>query len=292
MAIVKGDLIAFNNVETTDAVFGAIELPYVKPVAYLPGVTYSTQYEDLVIAQGGRGSQLVVRELAKGSVKSVKANVANALDFTHEETADGIRVIPIDDVVSRSEKIYEAVEVARESKTGAAKAELVIDEIIEESQALFSGYLKESSLKSETTTPLTKSNIIATLLTEEAKLDYPARILMVNKATLNILKQTFTDGHFLANPREEVIRTGVVGTVLGYDVFVDYNADFDFVLYNPEFFNGINIFNYFGVVDARPDFVGAYAQGQLIQGGEGKLWTTGDIGSGKGIWSIRYKAGA
>ena len=35
MAITLGDLLAFNDVETTDILQGIVELPYVKPIAYV-----------------------------------------------------------------------------------------------------------------------------------------------------------------------------------------------------------------------------------------------------------------
>ena len=130
MAITLGDLLAFNDVETTDILQGIVQLPYVKPIAYVPGRTYSTEFEDITKGLGQRGSQAVIRKLGKGTVKSVKATAANALDFDHQETADDVEVIPIDDVISKSEKIYEAVDLARVSATGARKAEVVLTQAV------------------------------------------------------------------------------------------------------------------------------------------------------------------
>jgi len=70
MAITIGDLLDFNAVETTDILQGIIELPYVKPIAYVPGRTYSTEFEDIVKGLGQRGSQAIIRKLGKGTVKS------------------------------------------------------------------------------------------------------------------------------------------------------------------------------------------------------------------------------
>ena len=73
MAITRADLLIFNNVESTDLVHSpALELPYSKPLAYIPNVTYSTRHEQLVRGQGGLGSQVVIRNYIRVLLRKQK----------------------------------------------------------------------------------------------------------------------------------------------------------------------------------------------------------------------------
>jgi len=71
-----------------------------------------------------------------------------------------LKVIPIDDVISKSEKIYEAVDLARVSATGARKAEVVLTQVIEESQRLMSKYLVSSVPAVANAVALTPTNVV------------------------------------------------------------------------------------------------------------------------------------
>ena len=286
MAITIGDLLDFNDVETTDVLQGIIELPYVKPIAYVPGRTYSTEFEDIVKGLGQRGSQAIIRKLGKGTVKSAKVTAANALDFDHQETADDIEVIPIDDVISKSEKIYEAVDLARVSATGARKAEVVLTQVVEASQGLISGYLVNSVPAVAITDALTPTNIYEKILEAYGLLDETPTTMAVNKATYNLLLSLVTTGYFIANSREDAIRTGILGSILGMDVVRDDHLTVDFVIYNYNNFPVFTLMNTFDIVDALPDFKGAYALAQGIQGGGRTPLTLND----EGLWGISYKA--
>lgn len=288
MAITRENLLVFNGLESTDGIFGAVQLPYRKPLTFVPNVTYNTQIENLVLGADPRGSQIIVRKLGRGSTTTGKVTASGALKFSHAETADSTRVIPLDDFSKQSEEIFEAVDVARASKTGAQKAEVVFDNIIEDTQVFISGYLSNTATPNTATTLLDEDNIIDAIIDAEQLLDYPADILAVNKATLALLKKTFVKGYFQANAREDVVRTGIVGTVLGYDVVLDYHADYDFVLYSKDHFFAYPLFNYFGIVDARPDFNGSYAQGLTICGGGGELIANTEVGTDAGIWGIKH----
>ena len=285
MAITLGDLLAFNDVETTDVLQGIIELPYVKPIAYVPGRTYSTEFEDITKGLGQRGSQAIVRKLGKGTVKSAKVTAANALDFDHQETADDIEVIPIDDVISKSEKIYEAVELARVSATGARKAEVVLTQVVEASQGLISGYLVNSVPAVTVTDVLTPENIYEKILEAYGLLDETPTTIAVNKATYNLLLSLVTTGYFIANSREDAIRTGVLGSILGMDVVRDDHLTVDFVIYNYNNFPVFTLMNTFDIVDALPDFKGAYALAQGIQGGGRTPLNL----NAEGLWGVKYK---
>lgn len=284
MAITLGDLLAFNNVETTDILQGIVELPYVKPIAYVPGRTYSTEFEDITKGLGQRGSQAVIRKLGKGTVKSVKATAANALDFAHQETADDVEVIPIDDVLSKSEKIYEAVDLARVSATGARKAEVVLTQVVEASQGLISGYLEASVPAVANAVALTPANIYENILAAYGLLDETPTTLAVNKATYNLLLSLVTTGYFNANSREDAIRTGILGSILGMDVVRDDHLTVDFVIYNFNHFPVFTLMNTFDIVDAKPDFIGAYALAQGIQGGGRTPLALSD----EGLWGVKY----
>lgn len=285
MAITIGDLLDFNDVETTDILQGIIELPYVKPIAYVPGRTYSTEFEDIVKGLGQRGSQAIIRKLGKGTVKSVKVTAANALDFSHQETADDIEVIPIDDVISKSEKIYEAVDLARVSATGARKAEVVLTQVIEESQRLMSKYLVSSVPAVANAVALTPTNVYEKILAAYGLLDETPTTIAVNKATYNLLLSLVTTGYFIANSREDAIRTGILGNILGMDVVRDDHLTVDFVIYNFNNFPVFTLMNTFDIVDAKPDFIGAYALAQGIQGGGRTPLTLDD----EGLWGVSYK---
>lgn len=280
MAIAVNDLLAFNNVETTDILQGIVELPFLKPVAYIAGLTFSNKYEDYL--KGQRGSIVSIRKLGKGTVKKVKATAANALDFAHAETADDIEFINIDDVVSRSEKIYEAVDVARQSKTGASKAELVLLEVVEGVQENISTYLQRS-LPYVLDVGLDYRNAKNKIIDAMGKVEKP-NVLMASKEFYNTLLKLVTTGDFIANPRETAIRTGIVGHILGLNVVVDYNLTTEeFIIYDYEKFPVFVIFEEFDIVNAI-DFKGSYARAQMLSGG-GRTPTTLNT---QGLWGVKY----
>lgn len=290
MAITINDLILFNNVESTDLLQGVLQSPYYKPLAYVRGLTYVSGYETLVEGNEGRGTQVLIRDLGKGAVEKVKAGAANAFRFNHAETKDALITIPIDDVIKQSEEIFQAVEDARISRTGARKAEIVFNNIMEAVQENISGYLTNSVLTSADTTAVTSANVKQMFIDELLKLSYRPTIAMVSDATYAALLTLQTTGEFVA--RFDSIYTGFVGHFLGMDVYVDPNldADVDFVLYNHNHFNVFEMLNYFDFI-AATDFNGTYARALALMGGYGKKVDQAGAALTKatGAWGIAHK---
>lgn len=284
MAITIEDLILFNNVESTDPIVGALQLPYYKTPAYVFGQTMSNGHSTYIRGDGsGRGSQILLRELGKGNVEHVKVDTPDALKFNHKETADKLITIQLDDVIKQSEEVYEAVESARQSATGAAKAQIVTNNIIEKAQELTSGYLVEGAIASAPEV-LTAENAREVLIEERTSLDYVPDTLMVSKEFYGTLLQLTTTGDFTPNPTEHTFRTGILGTILGLNVKIDENlpANVDYVMYNHKFFSVFPVFESLDVVKATR-FTGSYVRGLLLQGGYAPKKAHGE-----GSWAIKH----
>lgn len=285
MPIVMNDLLAFNNVETTDPVVAVAQLPFFKDAPYRPNYTYSIGYDEFIRGNNGRGSQVIIRELGKGTVTKVKATASGAFDYTHANTSDTVVVVSLDDVLKQSEKIYEAVDVARQSSTGAMKAEVVLSNLIDKQQETISGYLQGAVQTASATTAITTAAALKTDLIENyAKaLDIKPTRLMVSRDTLALLLQLTTGDGFVANPSETVIRTGVVGTILGMDVIVDENLDSAvvYVMYNHNKFFVFPVLEKLSIVQAI-DFDGSYARGIMLLGGYGA-----NKAKGSGSWGVK-----
>lgn len=284
MAVTIADLIKFNNVESTDIINGLFELPYMKPAPFRAGVTYTDGYEKYINGGQGAGSQVIIRQLGGASATKIKANLATAFDYSHANTGDAIKVVPIDDVIKHSEKIYEAVEVARQSKTGASKAQLTLETVIEGSQSLISEYLQDGAILSTNLGTITKTNLKDLLIQDYALLDYVPTVLVVKKQVIAVLMQLITDGDFQANPAETVLRTGILGTILGMNVVYDpYLVDYDYVMYNHEHFSVFNALQAFSIVPAT-DFDGSYARALMLQGGDAP-----SVNHGSGSWAVKHE---
>ena len=286
MAITIGDLILFNNVESTDLIQGALQLPYFKPITYIPNQTYVSGYEQYVRGENARGTQVLLRELGKGAATHVKANTAGAFKYTHANTADTLVVIPLDDVIKQSEEIYEAVDLARVSETGARKFEIVINNIIEKSQELIGAGLLAAANVHTDTTATTATNILEQFIDIMGlELDYVPTVAVVSPKVYTELLKLTVDGSFIPAIKFDTVRTGIVGQVLGVDVFVDQNfdADIDFVLYNHNFFSVFNVLEFFDAV-AATDFNGSYARGLMLQGTYGPTRL-----KGAGAWGVVKK---
>lgn len=290
MALKRSDLLIFNNVESTDVVMGALELPFNPNYAYIPGVTYSIKHESFVQAKEGKGSQVGIRKIGKQPAQLVKATASGGLRYNPRETADEVRFIPLDDVSKDSEEIFEPVDVARQSATGAAKADQVLANVLTGTQTYFTGYLENSVVVSTENATLTKDNIVDKILILLAQLDYAPDTLMVDNPTYSVLLQLVTSKDFIQNPRETAIRTGILGTILGLNVVRDYNLNADFVLYNKDHFPGFTLFFDFDIVKAE-DFPGSKARAMVISGGGGEKYEIGDVGQAKGLWGIAYYGG-
>ena len=285
MPIVMADLLAFNNVETTDPISAVVQMPFIKRPAYLRNVSFVDGYDEYIRGGNGRGSQVLIRTLGKGTAATVKATAANAFDYTHANTADTVVVVPIDDVIKQSEKIYEAVDVARQSATGARKAEVVLNNVLDAAQATISGYLQAGAIAKTAAAIADAEALKAALINDYATaLDYAPTTLMVSRTTLALLFQLTTKDGFLAKPNEEVIRTGVLGTILGMNVIVDENlaAKTAYVMYDHTRFAAFPALEKFTIVPAI-DFDGSYARALLLLGGYAPVRAKGN-----GAWAVKH----
>lgn len=289
MAITYSDLLAFNNVESTDVLQGFAAVPYTKPVAYVYGFTMSAELEDISISSGLTGSQAIVRKLGKGNVKSVKATNAGALDFNIEQTADTIEVIPIDDVISKAEKIYGAIEAARETKTVAMKERAVLDALIEAQQELITGYLVASATNSAANTALAVNTVKNDIIDALALLDYTPNTIAVTPTVHALLLKYLTSGEYVVLAQQDGRNTPMVAQFLGMNVIVDRNlaaTTTQYVMYDADKFPVFNLFSSFRTVDGAPNFVGLISQGQLVLGG-GRA-RVANLGEGR--WAYRKLA--
>lgn len=293
MPIALAQLMVFNNVESTDPIVGAVKTPYFKDPTYVSGLTFVNGFEQHLRGQNGFGSQVLVRKLGKGTATKVKATAAGALDFSHAETADTLQTIPLDDVIKQSEKVYEFVEVARASKTGAMKAEVVVSNIGDKVQETISGYLQASAITSTNVAALAIATVKDQIVTDINKLDFKPTTMVVSLAAQTLLLQLITTGDFLSYNGFDAIKTGAIGRFLGMEVFYDPNLDakVDYVIYDHTKFGVFAQLESFDVVGAI-DFKGSYVRGMVLMGNETNLAGFTPITTGNGAWAIKHKNAA
>ncbi len=300
--ITRNDLLVFNNTESTDIIQGLLEIPFAKPPTYIPNVTFGTDFEKQILQNVGHGSQVIRRCLGRGGAKYNKATAANAFEYTHTDPEDSIVSIPLDDVISDSQIIREPVELARVTRTGAAKAEVVVNNVIAESQKRISYSLRDG-LPETTIEAGTAVSAMAdmnefkdNLLLEIASLDYTPNTLAVEKSLYYRLLGWFSSGDFLANPNETAVKTGILGHYLGLNVVIDPNLgktykgsddnDYkaEYYLYDSNAFGVYTFFQEFRFADAGSKYIGktTYAQASFIQGYDVPQRTPGE-----GTWGLK-----
>lgn len=292
--ITINELIKFQGKESTDPIVAVTQLPYTRPVVFYRGLTYNDGYEEYTRGKDPRGSQVIVRTLGAGNAEVVDVRAAGSLDFNHTQTEDQVYSIPIDTVIKRSEKVYALVDEARQSADGAAKAQQVYFDIIEAVQrnattALVEG-ANELADKNETPLETLREYLIDTRVQE---MDDTPTVLMVNKSMYGKVLKLQTSGDFIpVNDWNGIIVNGLVGRLLGMNVI--YNPylpdDVEFIMYNHEHFLVFPFSEYFGFVDARPDFLGSYVQGMLLTKAAGRKGPNGEKPVlGEGVWGVVKK---
>lgn len=288
MAITIADLILFNNVESTDLMQGAIQLPYYKPLTYIPNTTYVNGYQVYNEGNNGIGTQVLIRKLGRGNATHVKANTAGAFRYNHQNTADSLIVVPIDDIIKESEEVFEAVDIARISKTGARKAEIVMNNCVALSQNLISAGLVAAANTLTNVVPSTATTLVNDFLEAMAQLDYMPTVAVVSQNTYTNLLKLVTTRDFIPGIKFETIRTGLLGQFLGVDIYLDQDlpADVDFVLYNHNFFSVFTVLHFFDAVPAT-DFNGSYVRNLMGQGTYGP-----NQAKGEGAWGAVKKNAA
>ena len=266
MPITYNDLIIYNSVESTDPIMGVTQLPYRKRLAFQEGFTFVSGWEEFISGNGnGKGSQIIIRQLGKGKAERVNVEDANALDYNAEYEGDNTRTIPVDVVIKKSEKIYEPVEAARQSASGAKKAQNVLDQIFDEFQLyLTETLIAEANVAAETTEVTDEvewKNMLIDEMTQE--LDRVPRVLMVGRKGRAKALKLQTTGEFVAV--YDGIRSGLIGTLLGMDVvYNEYLEDeIDHIMYDPNYFFAFNNFYAFNFKDTNK-FEGSLVNGMLI----------------------------
>jgi hypothetical protein len=261
------DLILYNGVESTDLIQGATQLPYRQTLAFAEGFTFVSGWEEYTVGSGsGRGSNIIIRGLGIGKATRVNVNTAGALDYTHEYEGDAIRNVPVDIVIKKSEKIYDATGAARNSADEGKKAQLVLNSIFDEWQAyLTETLLEEVNTIADTTNntdPLAFKNELIDVMTEN--LDRVPTILMVGRKGRAKALKLQTTGDFV--PVYDAILTGTIGTLLGMTVVYNplFENDVDYVMYNPQHFFAFNNFYDFGRAENGGAFKGYLVQGILL----------------------------
>ena len=289
MPIALAQLLVYNNVESTDPILGAVQAPFFREPTYVPGVTFVNGFEKHLVGENGFGSQVLVRKLGKGTATKVKATAAGALDFSHAETGDTLLTIPLDDIIKQSEKVYEFVEIARASKTGAIKAEVVVKNIGDKVQETISGYLQASALTSANVAAVALNTIKDQIITDMSLLDNKPTVLVVSLAVQTLLLQLITSGDFLSYNGYDAIKTGAIGRFLGMEVFYDPNLGqkVDYVLYDHTKFGVFLQLESFDIIPAV-DFRGSLIRGMVLIGNETNLAGFTPVAKNSGSWAVKH----
>lgn len=267
--MLKLNPLRYDNIASVDTRFAPIlEKNLWKDVTFVPNVSFTTKYQM-------KAGQIYVRKLRPVNVKQGKATASGGLDFEHTHTQDDLIPIFIDQNFSGSEKIYEAVENARESATGAQTMEVVVNSVKEQFQLHALGVLvgegRISSITAATTVDTVKENILASrkaLRDEGANPD----ILIASTKIFGFLLEKAGQEYF-PNSNEEVLRTGSVGKYYSFNVYESNliddggeSGDVEYVLYDHEAYSILYALETVRMVDAGKDFVGSYAQAQMVAG--------------------------
>jgi len=261
--------VRYDAIASVDARFAPIlEKNLWKDATFRPGVTFTTKYSV-------KAGQIFVRRLRKVQANQKTATNAGGLDFAHTHTADDLIPIVLDQVFDASEKIYEVVEQARESGQGAQIMEVVVNSVNEKFQAYALTVLLANGQ--------TDADVAAV-----AANDYETRIVATRKAlrdnganpdTLIVSTRIYgfmladTGKKYFPNANEEIMRTGAYGRFLGYPVYesnlltdTGSNGSTEYILYDHEAYSIIYALDTVRMVDAGKDFVGSYAQAQMVAG--------------------------
>lgn len=290
MPIALSNLLIYNNVESTDPLLGATKIPFFREPTYIPNVTFVNGYEEFLAGRAGLGSQVLVRKLGKRTATKVKATAAGALDYVHVETADTLQIIPLDDVIKQSEKIYEVVERVRNTPTAGMKAEVVARNIGDKIQEVISGYIQASALASVSKKEApTKSTIKDLLITDLQALDYKPNTLVVSKTVMGLLLQLTTDEGWTRYNGFDTIHTALIGDFLGMSVYVDPNLDSkcDWVMYDFTKFGVFIVLEDFDLIPANL-FKGSYCRGMVLMGNETNLAGFTPTTTGNGAWAVKH----
>lgn len=261
--------VRYDAIASVDAKFAPIlEKLLWKDATFRPNITFTTKYSV-------KAGQIFVRKLRKIDAKHKKATSSGGLDFQHTHTPDDLIPIVLDQVFDASEKVYEAVEKARESAQGAQIMEVVINSVREKFQAHALNVLLAEGMTDPTVTATASADVgTAIVATRKLLRDNGANpdALIVSTRIYGFFLGQAGKGYF-PNSNEEILRTGAYGIFMGYPVYESNllsddgtNGSTEYILYDHEAYSIIFALDTVRMVDAGKDFVGSYAQAQIVSG--------------------------
>lgn len=220
----------FNNKETVDTIFSKILIDLLfKDNTFVAGETFTDEYNE-------RAGQIYIRQLVKPSVSETTATNAGALNLGDgTETADKLRLIQKNDVISANEICYEAVSELRASGKSVDKVKVVVESFKEKCQMKWMSYLLATPAEenavgvggatrtADTTADATFTDLIASLLATREQIRVnggQADVLIISPEIESLfLSNAYTSGNaFVPSTNEDLIKNGVIGRLYGMRV--------------------------------------------------------------------------
>jgi len=264
MAFIGTNAVARGN-ETVDTKFSPIvEANLWADSIFQADRTFTTRYQTDAMGQ------LFVRRLGKGTVDR-----SGSLTFTHNQTADELIPIVIDEDFKQSEAIYEEVEIARTSGTGAQKFETLVRNVNEEWQGVAMSKLVDGATASANTTATSAETIKTDIINVRKELrenKANPTALIVSPRVFAFL-QDFSGKEYQPSFNDDVLRTGQMGMFLGVPVYENplmtddgTSGAVEFVMYDHEAYSILTQLIGQRIMDAGKDWVGSVAQFHIKSG--------------------------
>jgi len=228
------------------------------------GRTFTDKYME------DEANQIFVRKLGKGTVDRT-----SSLTFTHNQTADELIPIVLDEPFKQSEAVYEEVNVARSSGKGAQKMEVVVRNVNEEWQKVAMDKLVAGATASSDTTATTAETVKAQIISvrKELRENHAKPTVLLVSPRIYAFLQEFSGKEFQLAYNDEVIRTGQLGSFLGLPVYeATYledngaSGDVEFIMYDHEAYSILTRLIASRLIPAGKDWVGSAAQVQIKSG--------------------------
>lgn len=216
----------FNNVETVDTVFSKILIGLLfKDNTFVSGETFTDEYNE-------RAGQIYIRKLGKTTITETTATSSGALDLVDTEAADTLVLIQKKDVLSASEKCYEAVSELRASGKSVDKVKVVVESFREKCQIKWMSYLLAApaaaddvvvggaTRAADTTASATLSDAIDGILALRKQIRVNggnADVVIINPTIEALfLKNAIEAGNaFVPETNEEYLKEGRIGRLYG-----------------------------------------------------------------------------
>ena len=192
--------------------------------------TFTDEYNE-------RAGQIYIRKLGKPTITETTATNAGALDLVDTETADTLVLIQKKDVLSASEKCYEAVDELRASGKSVDKVKVVVESFREKCQVKWMSYLLATPAASDdvvvggatrtedTTADETLDDLIESIVNVRKQIKAnggTADVIIVNPSmeALFLTSSIKFGNAFVPETNEELLREGKLGRLFGMKVFV------------------------------------------------------------------------